>query len=189
MSTAQQKPMDIAEFLAWEERQELRHEFDGFGAVAMTGGTGAHAAIQAGLLRVLGNHLLGKSCRPFGSELKIRLDHSIRYPDAFVICVPVAPADTSVTDPVVIFEIQSKSTASEDIGPKRAEYQAAPSVRRYIILQQTHRATMVTWRSGDVWEYRFMSGDAAVLEMPEIGISVPLGEIYEGIALEGDAAA
>jgi Uma2 family endonuclease len=29
--------MTLAEFLAWEERQEVRYEFDGFAPVAMTG--------------------------------------------------------------------------------------------------------------------------------------------------------
>lgn len=31
--------MTVAEFLAWEKRQEFRFEFDGFQPVAMTGGT------------------------------------------------------------------------------------------------------------------------------------------------------
>ena len=38
MNLALRKPMTLAEFLAWEERQPLRHEFDGVGPVAMTGG-------------------------------------------------------------------------------------------------------------------------------------------------------
>ena len=33
--------MSLEEFLAWEERQELRWEFDGFVPMAMTGGTAA----------------------------------------------------------------------------------------------------------------------------------------------------
>jgi hypothetical protein len=45
MSAALHKPMTLAEFLAWEERQELRYEFDGFPPVAMTGGTLAHDQI------------------------------------------------------------------------------------------------------------------------------------------------
>jgi len=32
--------MSLAEFLAWEERQERRYEFDGFQPLTMTGGTG-----------------------------------------------------------------------------------------------------------------------------------------------------
>ncbi len=41
MSIALEKPMTLAEFLDWEERQELRYEFDGFQPLAMTGGTAA----------------------------------------------------------------------------------------------------------------------------------------------------
>ena len=39
MSSAHRKPMTRGEFLAWEERQEFKWEFDGFAPVAMTGGT------------------------------------------------------------------------------------------------------------------------------------------------------
>ena len=42
MSAALRKPMTLPEFLAWEERQELRYEFDVFAPAAMTGGTIAH---------------------------------------------------------------------------------------------------------------------------------------------------
>lgn len=49
MSATQRKPMTVAEFLDWEERQELRWEFDGFEPVAMAGGTEQSAAIQRNL--------------------------------------------------------------------------------------------------------------------------------------------
>ena len=39
MSIALRAPMTIAQFLAWEERQDLRYEFDGFRVIGMTGGT------------------------------------------------------------------------------------------------------------------------------------------------------
>jgi hypothetical protein len=45
MSAALRKPMSLAEFVAWEEGQEVRWEFDGFEPVAMTGGTSAHGII------------------------------------------------------------------------------------------------------------------------------------------------
>ncbi len=63
MNLAVRKPMTLAEFLAWEERQPLRYEFDGFGPVAMTGGTFAHAAIQRNLALAVGGRLRGKSCQ------------------------------------------------------------------------------------------------------------------------------
>ena len=180
--------MDIAAFLAWEEKQELRHEFDGVRAFAMAGGTDAHAAIQVGVIGSLRAHLRGKPCRPYGSELKIRTADGIRYPDAFVVCTPRVPSATISNDPVVIFEILSESTVQLDLMIKAAEYQAIPSVQRYIILRQTHRLAMVYHRKGEAWEFAFVSGEGAMLDMPEIGISVPLAEIYEDITLESDLA-
>ena len=189
MGHAQLKPMELADFLAWEDRQELRHEFDGCQAFAMTGGTGAHAAIQRRLLAELDGKLDGKPCQPYGSELRIQTPAGIRYPDAFVVCTPVAPSAKLVTDPVVIFEILSQSSANKDLGVKKAEYQAMPSVQRYIVLQQTHRAAEVFYRSADVedgWAFAFLSGAGAVLDLPEIGIAVALGDVYRNIVLASD---
>ena len=47
MNVVLRKPMSLDAFLDWEERQELRYEFDGFQPVAMTGGTFEHSAINA----------------------------------------------------------------------------------------------------------------------------------------------
>jgi hypothetical protein len=40
----------MACYLAWEEEQALRHEFDDIQPVAMTGGIPAHATIPANLI-------------------------------------------------------------------------------------------------------------------------------------------
>ena len=53
MNVALRRPMTVPEFLAWEERQELRYEFDGFQPVAMPGGTRVHAAIEMNLAAAL----------------------------------------------------------------------------------------------------------------------------------------
>src|SRR5208283_4426872 len=66
------KPVTLAEFLEWEEGQPLRYEFDGFGPVAMTGGTAGHADIQANLAAALRTHLRGKPCRFYGGDLKFQ---------------------------------------------------------------------------------------------------------------------
>ena len=52
--------LDAEQFLAWEERQELKHEFDGFQPEAMTGGTAAHETIKVNLITALRNRLRGK---------------------------------------------------------------------------------------------------------------------------------
>lgn len=71
MNVALSQRVSLAEFLAWEERQELRYEFDGFQAYAMVGGTAAHSAIQANLVAALASRLRGAPCRAHGSELPL----------------------------------------------------------------------------------------------------------------------
>ncbi|MGH7210026.1 MAG: Uma2 family endonuclease [Acetobacteraceae bacterium] len=173
------RPMTIEGFLDWERRQELRFEFDGFQAVAMTGGTVEHSSIQAHLIRALGNRLEGKPCRPHGSHMKIEVAGRIRYPDAFVICSPHVPGQTVVRDPVVVFEIASGSTSYTDRFPKRNDYAATPSIRRYILLEQTGPAATVFERPD--WVGRPIEGTDAGLAMPEIGVELPLAELYQGL--------
>lgn len=183
MNVALRKPMTVDQFLAWEERQEQRYEFDGFQPLAMAGGTAAHAAIQVNLITALRTSLRGKPCRPYGSELKIEVAGRIRYPEAFVVCTPVPPRLKVVTDPVVVFEVLSDGTANDDLVIKNAEYRATPSIQRYVILQQTHAGAIVFARKGEDWVTELLTGDEAMLRMPEIGIEVPLAELYADLDL------
>jgi Uma2 family endonuclease len=111
MSVALHKPITLAEFLAWEERQEVRYEFDGFEPVAMTGGTIAHDQITFDLRTALVARRAGKPCRPLGPNVKIIADGRVRYPDAIVVCRPVSPAATVAGDPVVVFEVLSEGSS------------------------------------------------------------------------------
>ena len=193
MADALVKSMTLESFLAWGERQELRYEFDGFRPVAMTGGTYAHAQIQFRLAHALIARLDGTRCRAVGSELKVQTATGVRYPDAFVVYSPIPLDATIAHDPVVIFEILSPSTANDDLGAKKAEYQALPSVQSYIVLQQTHRSAQVFRRvagttandekSGE-WTFEFVVGPEAMIAMPEIGVTIPLAEIYRDVLPE-----
>ncbi len=190
MNVALQRPWTTELFLAWEEKQELRFEFDGFRPVAMAGGTAAHSAIQRNLIVALGSGLRGKPCQPHGSELKIRVsDAAIRYPDAFVICTPVPRRATVVSSPVVIFEILSESSGATDLVTKNAEYRATPSVQRYVVLQQEKAGALVFSRKGEDWVSEPLIDADDILRMPEIGLEISLSDIYLGIDFEdGDDA-
>jgi Uma2 family endonuclease len=186
MNIALRKSMTLEQFLAWEERQELRYEFDGFEPVAMNGVRVEHAAIEMNLTLALGNRLRGRPCRAFGSNLKIEVAGRIRYPDAFVVCTPVPRGTYIIRDPVVVFEILSPSTSHTDLVLKTAEYQATPSIQRYVILEQTHAGAQVFSRRGADWIVETAKDDD-ILRLPEIGIEIPLAEIYADVTLEPDA--
>lgn len=186
MNLALRQSMTLAEFLAWEERQPLRFEFDGFGPVAMTGGTVAHAGIQRNLAIAIGGRLRGRACQFYGSDLKFQVaEGRIRYPDGVVVCSPGAQNATVVHDPVVVFEVLSQSTAGYDRNVKAREYQATPSVQRYVMLEQDRVGATVHIRSGHVWTVEILTTDS-MLDLPEIGVELRLDELYEGLGFDGE---
>lgn len=190
MSNALREPLSLADFLDWEERQELPYEFDGSQPVAMTGGTDAHEAIGGSLRLALQSRLRGGPCRVRGPTMKIEILGRIRYPDAFVYCSPVPPGATVIREPVVVFEVVSASTSRTDRITKLREYQGAPSIQRYVILEQDAIAATVFSRLGADWTARPLT-EGDTLQMPEIGIDLPMTEIYAdapGVAAADSAA-
>jgi Uma2 family endonuclease len=184
MNLALRKAMTLAEFLAWEERQPLRYEFDGFGPVAMTGGTAGHAQIQRNLAVAFTARLRGRPCQFLGGDLKFQVaEGRIRYPDGMVVCSPVPRTATIVFDPVVVFEVLSPSTTRNDRLIKAREYQATPSVQRYVMLEQDGVGATVYARSGEAWTHEILVADS-ILSLPNIAVELPLAELYEGIVFE-----
>lgn len=182
MSQPQRKPMTPEEYLAWEETQELKWEFDGFQPVAMTGGTFAHATIQGNLVTALFIRLRGKRCRPCGPDMRVPTGLGrYRYPDALVTCTPVRPDARDASEPVVLFEVLSASTEHEDRHVKLQEYRSIPSVQRYVMLEQDEMLATVVARAGAGWSLDQV-GPAGLLAMPEIGIELPLAELYVDVA-------
>ena len=182
MGQTQWRPMTPDQFLAWEAGQESKWEFDGFQPVAMTGGTRAHAVVQANLVTALTNRLHGKSCRSYGSDLKIQTGPGYRYPDASVSCTQFLDSETLVAEPVVIFEVLSTSTSSDDRTVKLAEYKSLPSVQRYVMLEQDRVFATVITRTGTGWSHA-LAGPDGTPAMPEIGVEVTMTELYDGLAL------
>ena len=188
MSATLHQPMMVEEFLAWEERQPTRYEFDGWRPVAMAGGSLAHSAIAVNLTTALGTALRGKPCRAYNSDVKIQVGDSIRYPDATITCTTQPDQARArqgvVHEPVVVFEVLSDGTSLRDRTEKNAEYRATPSIRRYVMLEQDRMAATVFERAGDDWVGHLLFGEEAVLALPEVGIAaIPLPELYEGVTL------
>ena len=182
MSSALRKSMTMAEFLDWEQRQPAKHEFDGNQPVATAGGTLSHADLQRNLAISVGGALRGSPYRFLGSDFQVRLETAVRYPDGTVVSGPQTGTDRGTSKPIVIFEVLSPSTAGIDRIVKAREYQATPSLQRYVMLEQDRVAATVFARVEDGWSGQILAaGDS--LAFPELGITVPLDELYEGVSL------
>ncbi|HJS84207.1 MAG TPA: Uma2 family endonuclease [Acetobacteraceae bacterium] len=180
MNVAVRRPqMSMDEFLAWEIQQEGRWEFDGFEPRAMVGASVGHHRIVSTFATALRDRLQGR-CLVVTETVKLRLNPTVRYPDVMVICSEIPNDATSVGDPLVVAEVLSNSTARDDRIVKNREYEGNPSIQRYIVLEQDVMAAEVYSRIDGRWVRSTVVNDD-ILDMPEIGISLPLSAAYVGL--------
>jgi Uma2 family endonuclease len=173
--SASLKPLTLAEFPDWERSQPERYEFDGIQPVAMTGGSRPHARNGTRLVVALANRVR-PPCEAFGPELKVLTTGRVRYPDATVVCGG-SDEDDDIVEPTVVCEVVSPSTALTDRRAKAIGYAAVPGVLVYVLLEQDRPEVTIRRRS-ILWEAEVVAGPDGTLELPEIGVSIPMTAIY-----------
>ena len=174
MDAVLDRPWTTESFLAWEDRQEGKYEFDGHRVIPMTGGSFAHQDIVFNLRGLLGRLLAD---RPFRQEMRLRVGTRVRYPDVVVCAGPLDQTTRRLTDAVAIFEVLSDDTATTDRVEKLIDYTAVPSLRTYVLLEQTAvAATLFQREPGAAWTAT--AHTAGNLILPGIDTLLPLADIY-----------
>jgi len=187
-------PISIEEYLATEEASPVKREFfDGL-VFEMTEFTDRLNEISGNALGQFYTQLRGKPCKPCNSDTKVRIrlitGTRFYYPDAFVVCHPNPPDDHFHDAPVVILEVTSPSTRRIDLAEKKDAYLAIPSLMVYLVAESTEPVVQVYRRSPNGDFHRELSiGLEAIIPLPEIGVSLALADLYEGIDFEAEAAA
>jgi Uma2 family endonuclease len=182
MSQARTKPMTLAQFLDWEERQEVRHEFADGAVTMMSGGTDAHDEVRGAIHATLRAKLRTKES-PCRARLDLKLvcpNGRSRYPDVAVICGPRDPKATRLTDPVVLVEVLSPSTRATDYMVKSVDYASVASVAVYLIVDPDEpRIDVLRRDDGALRPQMQLDSLNAVIDLPEIGVALTLAEIYD----------
>jgi len=179
MDTVLARPWTTETLLAWEDLQEGKHEFDGRDVIPMAGGSIAHQRIVINLCLVLMGLLGGRSLMAT-QEMRLRTGTCIRYPDVVVCAGPLDQTTRTLTDAVAIFEVLSDDTATADRVEKLIDYAALPSLRCYVLLEQTAvAATLFQREPGGAWIATAHTGEALVL--PGLDITLPLADLYQGL--------
>jgi Uma2 family endonuclease len=140
-------------------------------------------ATQANLLAFLRARLRGTSCRPYGSDLPLRVSaNTVRYPDVAIYCEepPTTENDDkrALSRPRVIFEVLSGSTANVDQGIKLAEYQDLSSVEAVVFVDPDAELVRVITRLGPQSFRDDRFGSVRDVELPGLGLQIPHEEIF-----------
>ena len=188
--------ISVADYLAGELTSPVKHEYVGGAVFAMAGARVTHNFIKGNTFGSLFVRLKGKRCRPFDSDMKIRVefpDHTrFYYPDVSVICQSNPPTDSFQEAPAVLIEVLSKKTERTDKGEKKDAYLTIPSLNAYVLVEQESPLVVVFRRTDAGFIRDVYEGLDAVVPLSEIETELPLSEIYDGVVFtpepDGDEA-
>ncbi len=180
-----QPSMTRDQFFDWAQAQDERYEFDGFQPVAMTGGSNNYSMICQNIWSALRSRLRGSGCSVLGPDAGLAtVGDAVRYPDALVTCAKVPGTARLVPEVVVVLEVLSPTSGRADRISKLIEYRAVPSIRRYVILEyRSADLTVFSQTDGTAdWTASALTADK-ILDIPELGIAIPVQEFYEDVDL------
>ena len=176
------------DYLRGELLTDQKHEYVGGVVHAMAGATNRHNDVAVNCVAALRARLRGTSCKPCNSDTKVRIrlfsGTRYYYPDATVVCRPNPDSDSFQDQPTVIFEVLSDSTRRTDEEEKKDAYLTIPSLSLYVMVEPDVALAVLFRRTATGFERSIIAGLDQVIAIPEIGIVLPLSEIYEDIRLE-----
>lgn len=157
--------------------------------LAMSGASNRHNIIFSNLFGAFCIKLQGKSCRPFGPDMRLNIPENtlFTYPDISIYCGEpenIPEDEESFIQPSVLIEILSPSTREYDRGGKFKLYRDIPTLKEYILVD-TAVINVEAFRinSNNHWELEEYRDFSATLTLSSLSISVPIAEIYRGTKL------
>ena len=179
------------EYLRFEEEAETKHEFWNGTIIDMAGAAFDHVVISTNLTTELSVRLKGRPCRPFNSDLRVRVKESGNYcyPDVTVVCgqVEFAHPDrrTTIVNPQVVIEVASPSTEARDLGVKFDDYRQIPSLQEYFLISQDRPRVQSFYRQSDgVWAFGPSSTQMnQAMKFRSLDIEISLTDVYAGVQL------
>ncbi|MBB3695352.1 Uma2 family endonuclease [Sphingomonas sp. BK580] len=148
----------------------------------ITGATKRHVEVAGNVLTYLATSLRGSGFAAYSSQLATRTgDLSVRQSDVAVFHGKSDPSydnERAFTDPRVLFEVLSGSTARTDLTVKLEEYRALPSVDTIVFVDIAAERLRVLQRNGPrAWSD--VAHDVPVdVALPALRLTLPHAEIF-----------
>ena len=178
----------LDEYFAIEHAGDARYEYWDGEIICMSGGSKEHGRIGSNVHFQLRLGVASGPCQAFTSDVAIKTPTlpPYRYPDASVACgeltfVNIRGVD-ALTNPVLIVEILSPSSAERDREEKFTAYQAIPSFVEYLLIaQDSAHVTHYSRRPDGTWLREDVTGLDAIVRIKAINCALALRDIYENV--------
>lgn len=188
MSIAQKIQLySVKEYFALERETGVRHEYLDGEIIAMGGASRNHNRLVVNLAAALQPHLNDTSCRLSVNDMKVYIKAANRayYPDLVVSCSDPAeePDEYTETQPCLVIEVLSPSTASVDRTEKRRNYQLLKSLQEYVLIgQEEFLVEVYRHDESGGWTHTLYREKEGV-DLTSIDLRLPMAVIYRGLLI------
>ena len=184
------KPMNLDEFLRWDDGTETHYELIGGFPVAMAPPAEAHRILAVRLVTRIDAALARR--RPCNAQIEagvVRPDGLDTYFEADIAatCEGNEPARQAIKDPFLIVEILSPSAERHDRRVKLPAYRQIATVQEIVLIASDGLYAELHRRAGAQWITEILRGGETRLALTSVGVEIPMSDLYEGIALEDTA--
>jgi len=174
----------VEEYLEGELHSEIRHEYLGGTVYAMAGTSRDHNTIGLNVAAALRQHLRGKPCQVFMSDVKVRLHIADKpvfyYPDVMVGCDPRDTNRYFNEFPKVLIEVLSPETERTDRREKFLSYTQIETLEEYVLIAQDKMEATV-FRRSNRWQAELTSNADQSLRIASLDFSLALSAVYEEV--------
>lgn len=191
MPVGAERRYTVEDYFSVEESSTIKHEFCAGQIFAMAGASVAHNRITGNVFAALRAARGQARCDVFASDLRVRTPSGLyTYPDVMVVCggVQLNPSDRldTLTNPAILVEVLSDSTAAYDRGEKFRHYQSLATLREYLLIDQSEMRVELydvedERRAQHRWRRHEYSSAGDGVPLPSLGVALALADIYAGV--------
>jgi Uma2 family endonuclease len=156
---------------------------------ARAGAKEAHNLISGNVHGELRQQLRSRPCRPYMSDMRVRVNPGglYTYPDVTIVCGEPQFLDQqrdTLLNPTLIVEVLSPSTEAYDRGRKFKHYRAVESLSQFLLVSSEQiGAELFTRQPDGSWHLITVSRLEDALDLQSVGCRLALADVYQKVDL------
>lgn len=186
MTTYPRTTLTPQEYLAFERQAEGKNEYIDGVVQPMVGASRWQARLNSNLLGLLYEAVHDSPGEVLGSLMRIKVPPcTYLYPDVVVVAEEARLEDEhedTLLNPAVVFEIVPRRPRGFDPLAKIDLWRAIPSLTDLVLIAEVEPRVLHHHRDADgAWRVAEVTDDADTVDLPSLGLSLPLAHIYRRV--------
>jgi Uma2 family endonuclease len=183
-----EKRFTVDEYIEFEEKSDIRHEFHEGYLYPMDGTSLTHNEVIQNVVALLRPDFRKRGCKIAHENIKLQIVENGQYvyPDVLLTCDERDKNSTFIVRyPSLVVEVLSKSTATYDRIGKFELYQTIPSIQYYLLVESRWQSIELYSRTEkkNLWTYQRFTEPTEIIEFPKLDFRMTFEDIYQDLDL------